>query len=172
MNKEKLKMEYNVDADKVSWKERENRGYKWKTSDISKNGYYINKEGNDFTVVDAKTNSVCHSTHDLSELEKERKMRIKKTIVTDGIDLYTWNRDNLHDLIRDFNNKHEKKMLLRFFVINANGFASFSLAFDGIGLALLEQFCIENNIELVKVPPLSVDAHRNLDKLMKAAKIR
>ena len=93
-------------------------------------------------------------------------------IVTDGIDLYTWNRDNLHNLIRDFNDKHEKKMLVKFPAINANGFASFGLAFDGVGLALLEQFCIENNIELVKVPPISVDMHNNLPKLMKAAGIK
>ncbi len=100
------------------------------------------------------------------------RMVVYMKIVTDGIDLYTWNRDNLHDLIRDFNNEHGKKMLLGFPVINANGFASFVLTFDGVGLMFLKQFCAENNIELIQVPPLSVDMHNNLGKLMKVAGVK
>ena len=131
MNKENLKIQYNVDADKVKWRERENRGYKWETSDISLQLYY--KEGNDYTVVDAKTNSVCKRVHDLSVLEKERKMRTKKTVVTDGIALWTWNRDELKEKINEFNNKHEQKMLIDN-AFNANGFSCFGLGFYGVGL--------------------------------------
>lgn len=71
MNKERLKTNYNVDADKVDWQESENRGYKWKTSPTNKRGFYINEEYGNYTVVDGKTNSVCRFTHDLSDLEEE-----------------------------------------------------------------------------------------------------
>lgn len=171
MNKENLKIQYNVDADKVKWRECENRGYKWETSDISTKGYYINKEGNDYTVVDAKTNSVCKSVHDLSALEEERKMRTEKAVVTDGIALWTWNRDELKEKIYEFNNEHEKKMLIDN-AFSANGFSCFGLGFYGVGLELLKQFCKGNNVKLVQVPPVSVDMHNCLDKLMEAAEIK
>lgn len=70
MNKEELKRQYSVNADKVAWEECENGGYKWKTSKVNKNGFYINEEKGKYTVVDGKTNSVCRFTHDLSDLEE------------------------------------------------------------------------------------------------------
>lgn len=48
MTKEHLLKSYNVDADKVKWQECENGGYKWKTSAVNKNGYYINQEENNY----------------------------------------------------------------------------------------------------------------------------
>ena len=36
MNKEELKRQYSVNADKVAWEECENGGYKWKTSKVNK----------------------------------------------------------------------------------------------------------------------------------------
>lgn len=42
MNKERLKTNYNVDADKVDWQESENRGYK--TEDISGRPHQRTKE--------------------------------------------------------------------------------------------------------------------------------
>lgn len=70
MNKQKLKTNFGVDAEKIKWQAFENGGYKWQTSATNKNGYYINNENGDYTVVDAKTNSVCRFTHDLSDLEE------------------------------------------------------------------------------------------------------
>lgn len=70
MNKENLKKNFGVNAEKIKWQEFENGGYKWQASAINRNGYYINKENGDYTVVDSKTNSVCGFTHDLSDLEE------------------------------------------------------------------------------------------------------
>lgn len=70
MNKQKLKTNFGVDVEKIKWQEFENGGYKWQMSATNKGGYYINKKGDDYTVVDAKTNSVCSFTHDLSDLEE------------------------------------------------------------------------------------------------------
>ena len=53
----------------------------------------------------------------------------------------------------------------------SNGFMQYGLAFNGTGLKLLEQFCNENGVELIKVPALSIDTHKNLKQLLKAAGI-
>ena len=42
--------------------------------------------------------------------------------------------------------------------VGGNGFARFSLEFNGI--ELLKQFCTDNNVELIEVPMLSVDIIR------------
>lgn len=69
MTKERLKKQYNVDADKVIFKECENYGYKWETTRNSKYGYYINRKDDNYQVIDANTNSVVQFRHDLSDLE-------------------------------------------------------------------------------------------------------
>lgn len=71
MNKEELKRQYSVNADKIAWKECENGGYKWKTSKVNKDGFYINEEkGGKYTVVDSKTNSRTRFRHNLADLEE------------------------------------------------------------------------------------------------------
>lgn len=69
MTKERLKRDYNVDADKIKWHTRDTQGYKWEQSDSNKNGFYINKENDNYIVVDEKTNCVAQWRHDLSDLE-------------------------------------------------------------------------------------------------------
>jgi len=69
MNKERLKTNFNVDANKIKWQQCENGGYKWETS-RSEKGYYINKEGNNYTVVEEKSNTAINFTRDLSGLEE------------------------------------------------------------------------------------------------------
>ena len=49
-----------------------------------------------------------------------------------------------------------------------NGFAQYILNEPD----LLEKFCNENNVELVKVPEYSVDRYDKLDKLLQAAGIQ
>lgn len=71
MDKARLKKQFNVDADKVSFKECENHGYKWETTRNNKNGYYINRKDDNYQVIDANTNSVVQFRHDLSDLEGE-----------------------------------------------------------------------------------------------------
>lgn len=69
MNKERLKTNFNVDANKIKWQQCENGGCKWETS-RSEKGYYINKEGNNYTVVEEKSNIAINFTRDLSGLEE------------------------------------------------------------------------------------------------------
>ncbi len=92
-----------------------------------------------------------------------------KKIVTDGIYIYAWTRDNLSQTIKKFNEKN--KMIIQGSGVCSNGFMQYGLAFNGTGLKLLEQFCNENGVELIKVPALSIDTHKNLKQLLKAAGI-
>lgn len=69
MTKERLKKDYNVDADKIKWNTCNTQGYKWEQSDTNKSDFYINKENDNYIVVDEKTNCVAQWRHDLSDLE-------------------------------------------------------------------------------------------------------
>ena len=82
---------------------------------------------------------------------------MKAKIVTDSIYIYTYLRDgyNLKDKLKEFNEKYGGKMIG---CVGGNGFARFSLEFNGI--ELLKQFCTDNNVELIEVPMLSVDIIR------------
>lgn len=92
-------------------------------------------------------------------------------IVSDGIYMFLWVRDNLSQEIMEFNMKNEGRLIVKGTEVGSNGFIQYGLGFNGVGYKLLEQFCSENDVELVKVPALSVDTHSNLNKLMKAAGI-
>ena len=76
-----------------------------------------------------------------------------------------------HEIIflKKFNEKN--KMIIQGSGVCSNGFMQYGLAFNGTGLKLLEQFCNENGVELIKVPALSIDTHNNLKQLLKAAGI-
>lgn len=93
-----------------------------------------------------------------------------KKIVTDGIYMFAWERDNLLVKIYEYDMKNDKRMTEgigegeEFF----NGFAQYILNEPD----LLEKFCNENNVELVKVPEYSVDRYDKLDKLLQAAGIQ
>lgn len=93
-----------------------------------------------------------------------------KKIVTDGIYMFVWERDNLLVKIYEYDMKNDKRMTEgigegeEFF----NGFAQYILNEPD----LLEKFCNENNVELVKVPEYSVDRYDKLDKLLQAAGIQ
>lgn len=84
---------------------------------------------------------------------------MKAKIVTDSIYIYTYLRDeyNLKDKLKEFNEKHSANMIGKI-CVGGNGFARFSLEFNGI--ELLKQFCTDNNVELIEVPMLSVDIIR------------
>ena len=68
MTAERMKINFHVDVTKVNFYPYA-RGTSM-YSDTNKNGYYITKSGDDYDVVEEKTNSVCRFTHDLSDLEK------------------------------------------------------------------------------------------------------
>lgn len=93
-----------------------------------------------------------------------------KKIVTDGIYMFVWERDNLLVKIYEYDMKNDKRMTEgigegeEFF----NGFAQYILNEPD----LLEKFCNENNVELVKVPEYSVDRYDKLDRLLQAAGIQ
>lgn len=93
-----------------------------------------------------------------------------KKIVTDGIYMFVWERDNLLVKIYEYDMKNDKRMTEgigegeEFF----NGFAQYILNEPD----LLEKFCNENNVELVQVPEWSVDRHEKLEKLLQAAGIK
>ncbi|MDU2198061.1 MAG: hypothetical protein E7E21_06560, partial [Peptostreptococcaceae bacterium] len=72
---------------------------------------------------------------------------MKAKIVTDSIYIYTYLRDgyNLKDKLKEFNEKYGGKMIGKI-CVGGNGFARFSLEFNGI--ELLKQFCTDNNVEL------------------------
>lgn len=69
MTKGRLKIQFNVDADKINWQESWNKAYF--VSETNKNGYYIIRQTDDYKVICEETNSVCQWRHDLSDLEKE-----------------------------------------------------------------------------------------------------
>lgn len=93
-----------------------------------------------------------------------------KKIVTDGIYMFVWERDNLLVKIYEYDMKNDKRITEgigeceEFF----NGFAQYILNEPD----LLEKFCNENNVELVQVPERSVDRHEKLEKLLQAAGIK
>lgn len=91
-----------------------------------------------------------------------------KKIVTDGIYMFVWERDNLLVKIYEYDMKNDKRMTEGIGEEFFNGFAQYILNEPD----LLEKFCNENNVELVKVPEYSVDRYDKLDKLLQAAGIQ
>ena len=80
-----------------------------------------------------------------------------RKIVSDGIYMFLWIRDNLSQEIMEFDRKNEGRLIVKGTEVGSNGFIQYGLGFNGVGYKLLEQFCSENDVELVKVPALSVD---------------
>lgn len=91
-----------------------------------------------------------------------------KKIVTDGIYMFVWERDNLLVKIYEYDMKNDKRMTGGIREEVFNGFAQYILNEPD----LLEKFCNENNVELVQVPERSVDRHEKLEKLLQAAGIK
>lgn len=91
-----------------------------------------------------------------------------KKIVTDGIYMFVWERDNLLVKIYEYDMKNDKRITEGIGEEFFNGFAQYILNEPD----LLEKFCNENNVELVKVPEYSVDRYDKLDKLLQAAGIQ
>lgn len=91
-----------------------------------------------------------------------------KKIVTDGIYMFVWERDNLLVKIYEYDMKNDKRMTGGIREEVFNGFAQYVLHEPD----LLEKFCNENNVELVQVPEWSVDRHEKLEKLLQAAGIK
>ena len=91
-----------------------------------------------------------------------------KKIVTDGIYMFVWERDNLLVKIYEYDMKNDKRMTGGICEEVFNGFAQYVLHEPD----LLEKFCNENNVELVQVPEWSVDRHEKLEKLLQAAGIK
>ncbi len=91
-----------------------------------------------------------------------------KKIVTDGIYMFVWERDNLLVKIYEYDMKNGKRMTGGIREEVFNGFAQYVLHEPD----LLEKFCNENNVELVQVPEWSVDRHEKLEKLLQAAGIK
>lgn len=91
-----------------------------------------------------------------------------KKIVTDGIYMFVWERDNLLVKIYEYDMKNGKRMTEGIREEVFNGFAQYVLHEPD----LLEKFCNENNVELVQVPEWSVDRHEKLEKLLQAAGIK
>ena len=91
-----------------------------------------------------------------------------KKIVTDGIYMFVWERDNLLVKIYEYDMKNDKRMTGGIREEVFNGFAHYVLHEPD----LLEKFCNENNVELVQVPEWSVDRHEKLEKLLQAAGIK
>lgn len=91
-----------------------------------------------------------------------------KKIVTDGIYMFVWERDNLLVKIYEYDMKNDKRMTEGIGEEFFNGFAQYILNEPD----LLEKFCNENNVELVQVPERSVDRHEKLEKLLQAAGIK
>lgn len=91
-----------------------------------------------------------------------------KKIVTNGIYMFVWERDNLLVKIYEYDMKNDKRMTGGIREEVFNGFAQYVLHEPD----LLEKFCNENNVELVQVPEWSVDRHEKLEKLLQAAGIK
>lgn len=91
-----------------------------------------------------------------------------KKIVTDGIYMFVWERDNLLVKIYEYDMKNDKRMTGGIREEVFNGFAQYVLHEPD----LLEKFCNENNVELAQVPEWSVDRHEKLEKLLQAAGIK
>lgn len=91
-----------------------------------------------------------------------------KKIVTDGIYMFVWERDNLLVKIYEYDMKNDKRMTGGIREEVFNGFAQYVLHEPD----LLEKFCNENNVELIQVPEWSVDRHEKLEKLLQAAGIK
>lgn len=138
--------------------------------------YYVTKVILDDTycragklVVITGTDYFVHFIEAIPAEEKMLKRKGNKKIVTDGRYVFVWAQDGLFWKIDNYNKQNNEKMIEgekeKF-----NGFFQSVLKKDGLNL--LDKFCSEDDVELVRVPALSVDTHSNLNKLMKAAGIR
>lgn len=68
MTKERLKKDFNVDADKVVFKSNGRFEYSKDANTVDE--HYIIKQGDNYTVVCGKTNTVAQWRKDLKELEE------------------------------------------------------------------------------------------------------
>jgi hypothetical protein len=138
--------------------------------------YYVTKVVLDDTycragklVVITGTDYFVHFIEAIPAEEEILKRKGNKKIITDGRYVFVWAQDGLFWKIDNYNKQNNEKMIEgekeKF-----NGFFQSVLKKDGLNL--LEKFCIENDIKLVKVPEYSVDRYDKLDKLLQVAGIQ
>lgn len=137
--------------------------------------YYVTKVILDDTycragklVVITGTDSFVHFIEAIPAEEKMLKRKGNKKIVTDGRYVFVWAQDGLFWKIDNYNKQNNEKMIEgekeKF-----NGFFQSVLKKDGLNL--LEKFCSEDDVELVRVPEWSVDRYDKLEELLQAAGI-
>jgi hypothetical protein len=86
----------------------------------------------------------------------------KKRVVTDGEHIYVWDNDNLFYGICTFDNG---AIIGKAMADKYNGFHMETIK----SIEVLERFCKENDIELVKVPEDSIDRYEKIGDLLNAA---
>ena len=137
--------------------------------------YYVTKVILDDTycragklVVITGTDYFVHFIEAIPAEEKMLKRKGNKKIVTDGRYVFVWAQDGLFWKIDNYNKQNNEKMIEgekeKF-----NGFFQSVLKKDGLNL--LDKFCSEDDVELVRVPEWSVDRYDKLEELLQAAGI-
>lgn len=137
--------------------------------------YYVTKVILDDTycragklVVITGTDYFVHFIEAIPAEEKMLKRKGNKKIVTDGRYVFVWAQDGLFWKIDNYNKQNNEKMIEgekeKF-----NGFFQSVLKKDGLNL--LDKFCSEDDVELVRVPEWSVDRYDKLEDLLQAAGI-
>lgn len=137
--------------------------------------YYVTKVILDDTycragklVVITGTDYFVHFIEAIPAEEKMLKRKGNKKIVTDGRYVFVWAQDGLFWKLDNYNKQNNEKMIEgekeKF-----NGFFQSVLKKDGLNL--LDKFCSEDDVELVRVPEWSVDRYDKLEELLQAAGI-
>ncbi|MFR2010788.1 MAG: hypothetical protein ACLS49_04645 [Christensenellales bacterium] len=137
--------------------------------------YYVTKVILDDTycragklVVITGTDYFVHFIEAIPAEEKMLKRKGNKKIVTDGRYVFVWAQDGLFWKIDNYNKQNNEKMI-EGEKEEFNGFFQSVLKKDGLNL--LDKFCSEDDVELVRVPEWSVDRYDKLEELLQAAGI-